>query len=188
MLRRLMPGLLLIVGLVLASPATASAATPLVASGTWNTVFGGSSQCANVGATGISCSHGYSSLDLILGIDTCVNETRVAITPGPSVTVDNPCHAWLTGLTSGTGRALEGSAGVCQTSGLLTGALHFSDFVSSYPTVIVSIVNVGGHATFAGTNVNTAGVVVAKTEGTFELACGSPDGVFGAFAGTYEVF
>ncbi len=68
------------------------------------------------------------------------------------------------------------------------GTLTFTDATGTEYVVDVTIVNVGGAAEFFGENVNAAGVVLARTEGTFTMACGSPNSaVRGEFHGTFEV-
>jgi hypothetical protein len=172
---------------VTALPATTpahAAVSTLVGRGAWATPFGGRSSCSNVGTAGISCAHGYSSRDQVTGVDTCATATKVQA-GGPTVTIVNPCHASLGGVTAGTGRAVGETAGACVTSGLLTGTVSFSDSTGTpYPSIPVTIVNDGGAATFFGAYVNAASVVVATTEGTFTMACGGPAG---AFAGEYTL-
>lgn len=118
------------------------------------------------------------------GIDSCVSSATIDA-GRPSVTVAHPCHATLSGITSGTGRAVGENAGACTTSGVMTGTLTFADSAGSYPPVTVSIFNSGGVATFFGTSVSAPGAGFATTSGTFTMACGGP--VAGSFAGTYTL-
>jgi hypothetical protein len=167
-----------------ALPVTAANAGTVAGQGSWATPSGGRSTCANVGTTGIACSHGYSSHDSVTGTETCSDSLTIG--SAPSVTVVNPCHAALTGFTSGTGRAIGEGAGACVTTGVLTGTLTFGDSTgASYPPVTVSIVNVLGSAQFFGDFVNASGAVVAHAEGTFTMACGGIE--IGSFAGSYTL-
>jgi hypothetical protein len=170
------------------APVTAQAATAstLVGDGSWSNPLGADSSCSSISSTTVSCSHSADSARNFT--ETCLETANVA----PGVNVDITCHASLTATSSGPGvRASEGFAPQCETLGISTGVLSFSDAVHGpYPSVPVTIVNNGGAATYFGALVNADGALIAKASGSFTLACGAPisvAGLHGAFSGSYSL-
>jgi hypothetical protein len=169
-----------------ALPAGPASATPLATSGTWFDVQGANSRCEQSSGTGVTCTHYAHAGGSQALTSTCQTESVVV---GP-VAVVGACQVTLTGTTSGAGKVIgeDGYAPGCETSGFGAATVTFSDSTGvSYPPVPVDIVNFEGNAQFSGQVLNGAGIVVAHTEGSFTLACGSPSsGIYGTFEGTYE--
>ncbi len=166
------------------SPASRARVNTVIGTGAWASPLGARSTCSQIATATVACSHDATSISI--GVETCVGEGTTL----PLVKVTVTCHAELSGITSGAGVATGEQAAVgCNTLGIQTGRLDFSDTQgNSYPPATVTIVNIGGHANFFGEAVDASGIAVAHTEGTFELACGSPvNSLRGAFTGSYTL-
>ena len=166
-------------------PASPAAAEPLVTEGKWADPTGAFSWCDQVAGTTVSCYHQAHAGGSQALTSTCRTES---VDLGP-IAVLGTCQVTLSGFSSGTGKVVTpGFAPGCTTFGFGSATLTFSDSTGvEYPPVDVTLVNVGGVATFEGNSVNAAGVTVAHAEGSFTLACGSPtETARGSFKGSYE--